>query len=207
MFVARVDVHQPSLQVTRDGRRVVTSLEDGSTVVRDARTLRPLKRLRVGSTAAALSPDGRTLLVGARDGSVRFLDLVTGGARTASGRHDGPVLTAAFSADGRHRRHRRRGQPRDRLGRPAGGAARDARRATPESSAASRSAATAVRSTAPSLDGKVLIWDLAGDRRLGRRFDIGPGHPAGSWSATLASHALSPDGRVLAVGQRTGASR
>ena len=29
------------------------------------------------------------------------------------------------------------------------------------------------------LDGKVLVWDLAGDRRPGRRFDIGPGHPAG----------------------------
>ena len=29
------------------------------------------------------------------------------------------------------------------------------------------------------LDGKVLVWDLAGDRRPGRRFDIGPGRPAG----------------------------
>ena len=28
------------------------------------------------------------------------------------------------------------------------------------------------------LDGKVLIWDLAGTRRLGRPFDLGPGNPA-----------------------------
>ena len=48
--------------MTRDGRRVVTSFEDGPTVIRDARTLRPLKRLRLGASATALSPDGRTLL-------------------------------------------------------------------------------------------------------------------------------------------------
>ncbi len=67
-----------TLMLTRDGRRVVTSFEGGSTVIRDARTLRPLRRLPLGAERAALSSDGRTLLVGRRDGSVRFLDLVTG---------------------------------------------------------------------------------------------------------------------------------
>ena len=70
------------------------------------------------------------------------------------------------------------------------------------SSAASRSATTAATLYGAVLDGKVLVWDLAGDRRLGRRFDIGPGGPGGSWTMTFASHALSPDGRVLAVGQQ-----
>ena len=41
------------------------------------------------------------MVAGGRDGSVRFLDLAPGRARTASGRHDGAVITAAFSADGR----------------------------------------------------------------------------------------------------------
>ena len=45
--------------------------------------------------AATLSPDDRTLLVGGRDGSVRFLDLWTGDVVRASGRHDGRVSEAA----------------------------------------------------------------------------------------------------------------
>ena len=70
------------------------------TVIRDARTLRPLRSLPVGGDAAALSPDGRTMLAGGRDGSVRFLDLVTGSVSTGLGRHDGAVVKATFSADG-----------------------------------------------------------------------------------------------------------
>jgi WD40 repeat protein len=57
------------------------------------------------------------------------------------------------------------------------------------------------------LDGKVLIWDLAGDRRLGHRFDLGPGIPVGTALSRIASGAPSPDGRVLAVGSATAASR
>jgi WD40 repeat protein len=54
------------------------------------------------------------------------------------------------------------------------------------------------------LDGKVLIWDLAGDRRVGRPFDIAPGLPQGYDTPPLASHALSADGRTLAVGHGDG---
>ena len=46
------------------------------------------------------------------------------------------------------------------------------------------------------LDGKVLIWDLAGARRLGRPFDLGTRQPGGA----TPRYALSPDGRVLAAG-------
>jgi hypothetical protein len=49
------------------------------------------------------------------------------------------------------------------------------------------------------LDGKVIIWDLAGARRLGRPFKLGPGDPG-----ELPRYALSPDGRVLAAGHRDG---
>ena len=107
---------------------------------------------------------------------MRFLDLVTGevphGAPDATtarscARPSAPTGGTAVTA--------RRGQPRDRLGRQAGGGRARRSRATPGRSPDWRSAATAARSTAPSLDGKVLIWDLAGDRRLGRPFDIGPG--------------------------------
>ena len=55
----------------------------------------------MGARAGRLSPDDRTLLLGGGDGSVRFLDLVTGKVRTASGRHNGAVVRASFSPDGR----------------------------------------------------------------------------------------------------------
>jgi WD40 repeat protein len=49
------------------------------------------------------------------------------------------------------------------------------------------------------VDGTVLIWDLSGDRRLGRRFDVGAG-PEGN-----ASFALSAQADVLAVSRQGGA--
>ena len=90
-----------TVMVAPGGGRVVTTFEGGPTVVRDARTLRPLRSLPVGGDAAALSPDGRTMVAGGRDGTVRFLDLATGSSRTTLGRHDGGVVRAAFSPDGR----------------------------------------------------------------------------------------------------------
>src|SRR6185295_9259167 len=91
----------PTLLLTHDGERLVTAFADGPTVIWDARTLTPLRELRLSGETAALSPDGRTLLLGARDGTVRFVDLKTGQARRASSRHDSTVLASAFAPDGR----------------------------------------------------------------------------------------------------------
>ena len=74
---------------------------EGDTVVRDARTLRALRRVPVSDQYTALSPNGRTLLLGGADGSVRFVDLRTGKVRVASGKHDGVVERGIFTADGR----------------------------------------------------------------------------------------------------------
>ena len=84
-----------------DGARVVTSIDGGPTVIRDARTLRPLARFAAGGDRRPSSPDDRTLLLGGRDGTVRFLDLATGRVRRASGRHVGAVVRATFGANGR----------------------------------------------------------------------------------------------------------
>ena len=86
-------------------------------VVRDARTLRPLRRFPALAFAGAVSPDARTFAIGGQDGSVRFLDLRTGKLRTASGRHAGAVQSARLHARRALPRDRRRRRERDRLGR------------------------------------------------------------------------------------------
>jgi WD40 repeat protein len=138
------------------------------------------------------------MLFGGRDGSVRFLDLITGKMRTAAGRHNGAVLEATFSADGAFAitagdddrvivwdvKHAAAGETlAGHAGQITGlGISHD-----------SRTLYTAA------LDGKVIIWDLAGTRRLGRPFDLGPGNPGAT-----PRYALSADGRVLAAGHRDG---
>jgi WD40 repeat protein/DNA-binding SARP family transcriptional activator len=195
-----------TLLVTRDGRRLVTSFEDGPTVIRDARTLRPLKHLPDGADQAALSRDDRTLLLGGRDGSVRFLDLVTRKVRTASGRHGGAVVRATFSADGRTAVT---AGDDDRVivwnvERAAAGETLQGHAGRITGMAISRDSQTLYTAA---LDGKVLVWDLAGAHRLGRPFEIGRGtqrDPLVPPTRALPSHAVSPDGRDLAVGQRDG---
>ena len=52
-----------------------------------------------------------------------------------------------------------------------------------------------------------MIWDLAGDRRLGRPFDFDAGllaQVAATRRWHVLSHALTPDGRTLAVGHGDG---
>ena len=82
------------------GRQLVTSGDRG-TVVRDAVTMRPVRRFDGGGVPHALSPDGRVLALGAADGSVRLLDLQTGKLRVAAGRHDAAVSALRFTPDSR----------------------------------------------------------------------------------------------------------
>jgi WD40 repeat protein/DNA-binding SARP family transcriptional activator len=188
--------------LTRDGRSIVTSVA-GRTETRDARTLRRLSHRPVGADVVALSPDDRTLLLGGRDGSVRFLDLASGRVRTAAGRHGGPVVGATFGPGGRTAATAgednrvivwdvRRGAVAETLEGHAG-------RTT--SLAISRDGRTLYTG---GLDGKLVVWDLAGTRRFDRAFPIGRVAPAAFGSFPFMSTALSPDGRVLAAGQKDG---
>jgi WD40 repeat protein len=188
------------------GRRwVVTTNPAGPTVIRDPGTLRPLRRLARGAQTAVLSPDERTLLLGGADGSVRFLDLASGRLRTGAGRHDDRVVGAVFRADGRRAVtagaddrvivwHVARAAPADTL---------EGQTDNLTGVAISPDGRTLYTSA---LAGRVALWDLAGDRRLGRPFDIGraPRNRSGSLpQATPVGllyafpHALSPDGRQL----------
>jgi hypothetical protein len=78
-----------------DDRLVTMDEAERATVVRDARTLKPVGRLPAwGLTwASAVSPDGRVAAFARSDGSLRLLDVRTGRSRTPSGRHDAPAQT------------------------------------------------------------------------------------------------------------------
>ena len=196
-FVARRPVYV-ELMVAGDGRRVVTTSPEDGTTIFDARTLRLLKRLPGHAERAALSPNDRTMVVGGRDGSVRFLDLATGNIRIASGHHTGAVVRAAFSADGRTAIT---GGEDSRVivwnvGRAAAHETLEGHTAPVTALAISHDGQTLYSAA---LDGKVIVWDLAGAHRLGRPFAIGPDNRYG-----FQPYAMRSDGRVIAVAHPNG---
>ena len=65
-----------------------------------ARPPRPPQAAAAWVIVAALSPDGRTLALGAEDGTVELLDLSTGRRRAAAGRQEPTSVAVAFSPDG-----------------------------------------------------------------------------------------------------------
>ncbi|HET8759296.1 MAG TPA: WD40 repeat domain-containing protein, partial [Solirubrobacteraceae bacterium] len=202
VYVARAPA-TVTLLLTRDGRRIVTTLDGGPTVIRDPRTLRPLRRLAVGGDTAALAPDGRTMVVGRRDGSVRFVDLASGHVRTAAGRHDGPVTASAFAPDGRTAVT----TGEDSRAIVWNAADADVR----ETLSGHAGVMTAVvishdgrTAYTAGQDGKVVFWDLEGDRRLGRPFVTAPVFPRDFALPPFSSYALAPDGQTLAIGHGDG---
>ena len=191
------------LLATSDGRRLITA-GDGHVVVRDAATLRVRRRYPVPgeseprwATGFALSPDDRTLSIGERDGTVRFLDLQTGTVRTASGRHDYDVGAAQFTRDGRTLMT---GAEDDKV------IVWDVRQATAvETLSGHASGVESLRITrdgrtvyTAGLDGTVFVWDRVGSRRLARPFMASAG-------GDVSAAAVSPDGRLFARGQDDGA--
>jgi WD40 repeat protein len=187
--------------VTADGRRMVVSGEDGTTI-RDASGRRILRRFPEGFRGqdhwTALSPDGRTLAAGGFDGSLHLMDLRTGVVRAASGRHNAPVNRGiVFTPDGR-----RVITPGDD-GNIIVWDVRSAAAVETLSGHAGAVRALAVSRDGTTLysggaDGNVLLWDLTGRRRIGRPFD------AGSPNDGFPRYAMSSDGRLLAHGQRNG---
>ena len=191
-----------SLLPTRDGEHVVATFALAAPVVYDADTLQPLRRLPGVASAAALSSDGHTVLLGARDGAVRFTDVIGGRARMAAGRHEGAVVQAAFSGNGL----------------TAATAGEDNRiivwdpqaRAARETLTGHTGRITGLAISwdgrtlySSSLDGTVLIWDLAGDRRLGRPFTFDVRGRRAAPDGLLAV-AMSPNPATLAVGGHDG---
>jgi len=200
---------------SRDSRRLVsTSLPDvkrgsGATVLWAASSLRPIRTYPVSGNDIALSPDGRTAALagskyaekGRLEGHLVLLDLRTGKVRISKQRTPGDkyghILTAVtFSPDGR-----------SIISTDGGLLVWDAASATIEEvdrDPAGLSARAAVASPdgatayTVDVDGNVIAWDLAGDRRVGRAFVAGSG--SATWGPWFA---LSPDGRTLAINEAT----
>jgi WD40 repeat protein/DNA-binding SARP family transcriptional activator len=155
------------------GRLVTSSAADDTTVISDAATLRPLRRLRGGGATSALSPDGHMVAFGAADGSVRLLDLASGNLRVTTERHDAAVTDLRFTPDARML------LTTGADGRLDVWNVADARRVdtfTGHAGTVSRVAIAPKAATAYSAgqDTTVIAWDLAGDRRLDRPFPTPP---------------------------------
>ena len=180
------------------GLNVRRVLHGGGIVLRDPRTLQPLRSFPGVAVAGALSPDGRTFAEGGDDGTVRLLDLRTGQTRTASGRHDARVRGAEFTPGGRFL---------VTVGEDAKVIVWDvAAAAAVETFAGHAGSAIALaidpegrRLYTGAGDGTMIVWDLRGDERLGRPFEVGTASGDYFLDATM-----SRDGRTLAMQQNDG---
>ena len=172
------------------GARLVTSSSiDDTTVIRDAGSLRTVRRLHGGGGPAAVSPDGRFVALTTAARPLRLLDLRTGGLRTLG---YGPAATVVrFTPDSR----------RLVTGGPDGTLALwDAERATAPQTIGTLAAG--VQSLAISKDGTtayaadenggVSAWDLTGSRGLGRSFGL-------PWPRPVALAAAASGSPLLAV--------
>ena len=145
--------------------------EDHATVIRDAATGRSLRRFTASGSVAAMSATG-LIAYGARDGSVRLLDVRSGELRTARGRHEAAVVAMRFNAGG------------DRLvtaGRDERLMVWDAKRAIALETLEARGiglvqalelARDGRTAYSAGRDGTIIAWDLTGERRWERPFRV-----------------------------------
>jgi DNA-binding SARP family transcriptional activator/WD40 repeat protein len=191
------------LELADAGRHLVAVTGRGVSVY-DARSLQLLRSVAVSPaprspSAAAISSDGRTVVIGSRTGSVWFVDALTGRARRGVGGQGGAVTDLVYSSDGRTVVSVG-DDSKLLIWDPLTGRSVSAW-AGPLGQVQNAAIAGngAVLYTA-SLDGVMLAWDLTGEHRFGRRFRLGPAPPCcDSVSPHAPPMTLSPDGARFAV--------
>ena len=168
----------------------------------DARSLRRLRSFAItpapaAPSAAAISPDGRTIAIASQAGGVSFIAGTTGAARPGIGSTAGSVVNVAYSPDGRAVAsaannkviiwNPRSARPSEVLTVPGGQVQGVA--FSPEG-----------RTLYTSSVGVVLEWDLSGERGFGRHVALSGSSPCCDPVAPLAPPlALSPDGTTFAI--------
>jgi WD40 repeat protein len=186
-----------------DGGSRVMIVGTRSVSVLDARSMRLLSTVDMSPaplapTAAAISPDGRVVVIGSQSGAVSFLDPSTGQLRPAAGGQRAAIASVVYRSDGRTavsvasddsviawdpRTH----EANELLTGPSGHVAGAA--ISPDGS-----------TLYTSLNGVLLQWDLTGARRFGDRFAAGSLLPCCDPVLPRAPPlALSPDGSMFAV--------
>jgi WD40 repeat protein len=189
------------LSMTADGERVfLTGPRDNRSWEVDPEKLEILRTYEVGDFSGAVSPDGRVFALGSQSGRVRLLDLRSGEVRSLRGRHDGGVQTMAFTPDARRLVSAGNGQvvvwdvTRGAIAELLAGHSGSIWGL--DLSSDGRTALTAA------WDGRAIVWDLAGDRRVDRRFSVrGYRDSLDVWFVVDVARgvAVSPDSRTLAV--------
>jgi len=190
-------------------RRLLTieatgSPETSSTVrelwdVETGRLLGSVKTQAPAPAPYAVSPDASKIAVGDGDGSVLVYDLISGKRRQLHGRHNARVSGIAFG-------------PGNRLvstGDDKQVIVWNLASARIEETLSGHNGRVLGAAFSPdgatlytvSLDGSLMIWDLSGKRRLGRRFVAGAGHPPEFTPETVA---LSQSGERVAITQGDG---
>jgi class 3 adenylate cyclase/WD40 repeat protein len=172
------------------GKRLLTSSADGATVIREARSLRPVRRFPGGGSVADVSPDGRFAALMSRDDSTRLLDLRTGVSRGLGGRGETGLTATRFTPDSRGL---------VTAGRDGRLTVWDAARATPIATVERHAGNVQQLAVSPDgrttytagRDGSVIGWDLSGPRQLGRPFRVGPRTPTDLAAVTSAGPAFA----------------
>ncbi len=98
----RESIHD--VRLSPDGGRFVTASQDGSAIVWDTESGKPVAGpLAHGGpvVTAAFSPDGARIVTASQDGTARIWDAASGRPLSAPLRHEGRVFGALFAPDGR----------------------------------------------------------------------------------------------------------
>jgi WD40 repeat protein/tRNA A-37 threonylcarbamoyl transferase component Bud32 len=192
----------PHFVLTADDRSLVTASNDGELAWWDLRTGRKTRTLPIerGLHPVALSPDGRTAVVGINRG-IQYVELVSGTTRKATGGAPGSPYWVLFSPDG---------ETVVSTNHDGTVTLWDAESTSPSKTLRGHWSAVQQPVFSPdgdtlytaSHDGTTIAWDLTAKRGLDRRFTFTDDGPIDSAGFDQKPGAISPDGRLVAVGLR-----
>jgi WD40 repeat protein len=192
-----------ALRLIGDGSRLMI-VSARSVTALDTRSMRSVSTINItpapiAPTAAAISPDGRSVVIGSKAGSVSFIDTSTGQVRTPAEGQRAAITSLAYPSNGR---------TVVSVGSDDSVITWDPRTAAPNEVLTGPSGHVAGAAVSPdgstlytSLVGGVLVeWDLNGARRFGDRFTVGSAPPCCDAVTPQAPPlVLSPNGSRFAV--------